>query len=144
MWQFLCGSFEQLDTGLNFVRSCWSVSLCAVTQGDSVPGIKTSTSPFIGGTAQWICITLLAADSIKSSTGSTTCRVATLYIRPLTNNESRPLSHQLTTCPSKNDNVRFEEIPKFGGIECSTHDHQFQWLDLDFLSIYADTLPALV
>jgi hypothetical protein len=41
--------------------------------------------------AQCIAITLFAAASMKSSTGSTTCRVETLYIRPLTSNESRPL-----------------------------------------------------
>ena len=61
---------------------------------DGVPGMKTSISPLTSGLAQWIPITLFAAASIKSSTGSTTCRVETLYILPLTNNESRPLGHQ--------------------------------------------------
>jgi hypothetical protein len=63
--------------------------------------------------------------------------VETLYIRPLTNNESRPLIVSTSTNeyeatskderPSQLQDVRFKEIPKFCRIKRSTHNHKFQW-----------------
>jgi hypothetical protein len=73
---------------------------------------------------------------MKSSTGSTTCRVETLYIRPLTSNESRPLivstSHEYFHSKTKGKDekvdsldVRFKEIPEFSRIKRSTHNNKF-------------------